>query len=306
MNKTIVISGATGFIGRSLCNDLSQKQFHVVALTRNPDPHLFSPDPVEMVYWDGKHSGNWVQHIDGAFGIINLSGENIAVGRWTKKKKQKLIASRLDSTGILAQAVAQVDNKPRVFLQVSGIGFYGNRGDLILDENSPPGSGFLAELCQKWEAAAEPVKNLNIRLVIMRTGMVLGPNGGMLKNTIPPFQFHFGSVPGSGDNWYSWIHIKDYTRAVSYLLDTPDSQGIFNLTAPTPVRAREFFATLGKTLNRKAWLTVPAAFLRLALGKMADELILASQNAGPKKLRDAGFTFRYEELTTALTDILHP
>jgi len=305
MAKTVIISGATGFIGTVLCRELAARGYAIVVLSRNPEKgatHFGSQ--VTVVGWDARSAAGWSEYAEGAQGIINLAGENIAAGRWTRARKKKILQSRLAAGTAIVEALGQVSNKPRVVIQASGIGYYGNRGDQLLDENASSGTGFLADVARDWERSTASVEAMGIRHVIIRTGIVLGPDGGFLSRVLLPFRLFMGGHMGNGRQWLSWIHIKDEVDAMCFLLEKPDLHGPFNLCSPNPLVAQDFFRALGKTMGRPSWLTVPGFALRSMFGQMAEELILSGQRALPKRLLEAGFTFRYPEAEMALRDIL--
>jgi len=305
MAKTVIISGATGFIGTVLCRELAARGYAIVVLSRNPEKgatHFGSQ--VKVVGWDARSAAGWAEYAEGAQGIINLTGENIAAGRWTRARKEKILQSRLAAGRAIVDALGQVSTKPRVVIQASGIGYYGNRGDELLDENSSSGTGFLADVARDWERSTARVEDLGIRHVIIRTGIVLGPDGGFLSRVLLLFRLFMGGHMGNGRQWLSWIHIKDEVQAVCFLLENPDLHGLFNLCSPNPLVARDFFRALGRATGRPAWLPVPGFALRIMFGQMAEELILSGQRALPKRLLEAGFTFRYPEAEIALRDVL--
>ena len=305
MAKKVIVSGATGFIGTVLCRQLTARGYDIVVLSRTPErgaAHFSSNATV--IGWDARSAAGWVQQADGAHGIINLTGENIAAGRWTRAQKEKIRHSRLAAGKAIIDALAQVSTKPRVVIQASGIGYYGNRGDELLDETSSSGTGFLADVARDWECSTAQAEAMGIRHVIIRTGIVLGPDGGFLSRVLLPFRLFLGGHIGSGRQWLSWIHIKDEVDAMCFLLEKPELHGPFNLCSPNPLVARDFFRALGKTMGRPSWLAVPGFALRSMFGQMATELILSGQRALPKRLLEAGFTFRYPEAEMALRDIL--
>jgi uncharacterized protein (TIGR01777 family) len=291
MSNQIVITGATGFIGKSLCKHLAQAGYDVVALSRNPKKGSESlPNQVKVASWDAKTSKGWVNYVDGAYAIINLAGENIGSGRWTPGKKRRILESRLNAGKAVVEAVEEVGNKPKVVIQASGIGIYGNRDDEILDEFSRPGSGFLTEVAKQWEGSTKKVESLGVRHVIIRTGVVLGADG-FLSRVVLPFRLFVGGHLGSGNQWIPWIHIDDEVRAIRFLMERQNLQGAFNLTAPNFLMSKEFFSLLGKTIKRPSWLPLPDFLLRLLLGEMARELILSGQRAMPKRLLESGYDF---------------
>ncbi|MHC4842433.1 MAG: TIGR01777 family oxidoreductase [Planctomycetota bacterium] len=303
--KKIVITGATGFIGQALCNKLAM-DFNVVALTRNERKakSVFG-DSVEIVNWDGKSIGKWQSCVDGCDVIVNLAGANVASGRWTVKRKEDILHSRLDTIFILAEAINVSERKPKVFIQSSAIGYYGSRSEEKLDEDSEGGDGFLAKVCREIEKASEGIETAGSRLVIIRSGVVLGSGGGALPRMIKPFRFYAGGFLGNGKQWMSWISLDDEIAAIKHLLEHENIKGVFNLTSPEPVINREFFKTIARVLKRPCWLTVPAIALRNFLGQLAEELLLGSQRVYPKRLLEEGFKFKYSDLESALKTIFY-
>jgi hypothetical protein len=245
-----------------------------------------------------------IQAVEGMAAAIHLGGANVAAHRWTKAYKRKMAESRVQSTYILASALARLRRPPQVLLVASAIGFYGDRGDELLDDTSPAGSGFLAELCQQWEAAAQPAVEAGIRVIHLRFGVVLGPGAGALAGIAPLFKIGLGGRLGSGRQWMSWVSLTDAIAAIAFALRTPSIQGPINLTSPNPVTNSQFTLTLARALHRRAILPVPAFILRLALGEMADEALLSSARAFPSKLTTAGFQFKYPAIGHALAAAL--
>jgi len=305
MSNRIIITGATGFIGKVLSKQLVEAGYDVLALSRNPDRGKESfGGRVKVVKWDAKTSLGWLDYANGAYAIVNLTGENIGSGKWDQKKKQRILQSRLDSGKAVLEAVEKSKSKPNVVVQASGIGYYGNRGDEILDESSSPGSGFLVEVAKQWEKTTEKVKFLGVRHIIIRTGVVLGKDGGFLPRVLLPFRLFVGGHLGSGKQWIPWIHIQDEAKAIRFLIEKEDLKGVFNLTSPNPLVSKDFFKILGKVIKRPSWLHIPGFFLRLFLGQMAEELILSGQRALPKRLLESGYEFLYSDLESALKEIL--
>ena len=305
MSERIIITGATGFIGRALCRKLLEGGYEVVALSRNPKTGSESlPDQVKIVNWDARTAEGWADLADGAYAIINLAGENIGSGRWTERKKRRILESRLNAGGAVVDAVEKAGDKPKVVIQASGIGYYGDSGDEILEESSLPGSGFLSDVAGKWEPSTKKVESAGVRHVIIRTGVVLGADGGFLSRVILPFRLFVGGRLGSGHQWIPWIHLDDEVGAIVFLLEEEKLQGVFNLTAPHPLTSKDFFGLLGKVLRRPSWLPVPGFALRLLLGEMAKELILSGQRALPKRLLDSGYEFKYPDAESALRQVL--
>jgi uncharacterized protein len=306
MKKTVIISGATGFIGTMLVQKLVDKKYAVIVLSRNPGKAVaFTNSGVEVVAWDGKSAQGWGSHADGAYGIINLAGENIAAGRWTQIRKQAILESRLAAGRAITEAVEKAAQKPRVVIQASGIGYYGNRGDEVLDETSSAGAGFLSDVALQWEQSTAAVEALGVRRAIIRTGVVLGRSGGFLSRVLLPFRLFVGGYMGSGRQWLSWVHMADEVGAICFLLEQDAAQGAFNLCAPKPLSAKDFFSELGAALKRPSWLPVPGFALHMLLGEMADELILSGQRALPRKLLQAGYEFQFPAAREALLNILN-
>jgi uncharacterized protein len=241
--------------------------------------------------------------VSGFDAIIHLSGESIA-GRWTAAKKARIRDSRVVSTKNLSDALAKSERPPKTFLCASAIGYYGNRGDEILTEESPSGTGFLSEVCGEWEAATHPAANAAIRTVNLRTGLVLSPDGGALTQMLLPFRLGLGGRIGSGCQWWSWIHIEDFVAAVHHILHDNSLRGPVNMTSPNPVTNVEFTRTLAAVLRRPAILPVPAFAARLAFGELADEGLLASARVEPRGLITGGFEFKFPQLGSALQDLL--
>jgi uncharacterized protein (TIGR01777 family) len=305
MSERIIVTGSTGFIGKILVNFLVENGYTVVALTRNPQKaqELFSNEII-VESWDAKTSSGWLKYIDGSLAIINLAGENIAGGLWTKKRLDKIIQSRLNSINAIIDAIKNTRNNPQIVLQASAIGIYGSRGDKKLDENSSIGLGILAHLTQIWEQQSQEIEKFGILLKRIRIGLVLGRSGGILSRLEWPFKFYLGGHFGSGKQWFSWVHIDDVLNSILFLLKESRPNGVYNLTAPKAVRAKEFYRVFGDAINRPSWLQIPETFLRLGMGKMGRELLLASQRVYPKNLLDDGFSFQFPELRLALKHIV--
>lgn len=245
-----------------------------------------------------------LEALEGCAAAIHLSGANVAGQRWTAAYRREMTASRVDSTRALATLLASLRTPPQALLVASAVGFYGDRGDELLDETSLPGKGFLAELCQQWEAAAQPAVEAGIRVVHLRFGVVLGPGPGALARMLPHFRLGLGGRLGSGRQWMSWISVEDAMRAVLFALETPALAGPVNLAAPSPITNAEFTRELARQLRRPAFLPAPAFALRLALGQMADEALLASARAVPSRLLVAGFRFAHPTVDKALAAAL--
>ena len=300
----IVITGATGFIGKALCRKLHE-DYELIALSRNPDKAAESlAGMAKTIQWDAKNPDSFQPALDGALAVINLAGENIGSGLWTKSKKVAILQSRLKAAEAIVKAAEKVQKKPALVIHASATGFYGNNEDRILSEDSSPGSGFLAEVCQKTERTIRPVENLGVRLAIVRLGVVLGTDGGIISRLLPPFRFYLGSRIATANQWLPWIHIDDVVGAIRFIIESADLKGIFNLTSPKPVPAGDFYNSLGKAMQRPVLFSVPHFALKLLPGDMAAEMFLASQRAIPQNLLQAGYEFKYPDVESALQDII--
>jgi uncharacterized protein (TIGR01777 family) len=301
--KRVVVTGGTGFIGMPLCRLLADRGYEVLALTRQPDRSrkLFGRG-VACLGWDGKSAKTWVDVASGAYAIINLAGDNIGQGRWTREKKERILHSRLEAGRAVARAVGRAREKPRLLLQASAVGYYGPTETLV-DENAPAGQGFLAEVATQWEASTAPVEREGVRRVLLRTAMVLG-RGGALAHMLPSFRWFLGAVFGSGQQGVSWIHLRDEIGAILHLLESEEASGPYNLSSLNPVTHEEFCQTLASVLRRPCSLRIPARAARLLLGEMADQLLLSGQFAEPARLVASGYRFEFSGLRAALEDIL--
>jgi uncharacterized protein len=294
----VAVSGATGYIGSALARDLTADGIDVVRLVRVAGRQASGPGEIG---WDPDAGRDGVDpsSLSGLNAVVHLSGAPIAARRWTAARKQVLRASRIDSTRVLAAAMAETDPRPDVLICASATGYYGDTGDRVVDESSARGSGFLAELVGDWEAAAEPARAAGIRVVHIRSGLVFGPAGGMVGRLLLPFRLGVGARVGSGRQYMSWISLTDEVRAIRFLLDTPGVGGPVNLTAPEAVPNADFTRALAAALRRPAVLRAPGSALRLALGEVASEL-LVSARVRPAKLLESGFEYTYPELADAL------
>ena len=301
----ILVTGATGFIGKPLVRALLLKGYDVTALVRDvPQAQQKLPYPMEFVSWDGTEKGLSDQVFDGVDGVIHLAGEPVIGKRWSEEQKARILNSRINTAEALVRKIEKRagPSRPKVFLSGSATGYYGNRGDELLTEDSPAGTGFLSEVCQKWERVAAHIDNLGVRRVNIRTGAVLGRNGGMLKALLPVFKAGAGGPVGEGKQWVSWIHLEDQISAIIFLLENDRARGVFNGVGPEPVRNSEFSRYLAKTLHRPAFFRTPALGLRLALGE-ASEVVLESTRVLPEKLERLGFQFRFKRIDDALKDL---
>lgn len=295
----IVVAGGTGFLGESLVKRLLARGDDVAVLSRSAR-HIRAGRALE---WDARSQGAWSDEVASADAIINLAGENISEGRWTAERKKRMVASRVDATVAIVEALRLDRERPRTMINASAVGFYGNRGDEILDESSARGEGFLAELVERWEAAAREAESL-ARLVVLRFGVVLGADGGALKKMVLPFKLGAGGPIGNGSQWMSWIDREDALRIVEWAIDRDSARGIYNATSPQPVRNRDFARALGRALHRPALIPTPAFALRLAFGEMADEVLLAGQRVLPRRAEAEGFAFGRPTLDASLAEEL--
>jgi uncharacterized protein len=296
---TVLLSGASGFIGSQLARHLSADGHRVVRLAR---PRHRPASAMDSVAWDPEAGRIDEEALARARPdvVVNLAGEPIAQ-RWTPKHRQRIRDSRVNGTAALARAIAILPERPAVLVSGSAMGYYGaHRGDEVLSEESAPATDFLARTAMEWEQATAPAADAGVRVVLSRTGLVLGKHGGALQRMLLPFRLGIGGRLGSGRQWMSWISLEDTVRALRFLIDSPAMRGPVNVVAPEPVRNVEFTAAMGEVLHRPALLPVPAVGLRMIFGTMADNTLLASQRMVPKRLAGAGFEFRHPHLKDAL------
>lgn len=298
----IAITGATGFVGSRLVEQLQAQGHQPLILTRNLEAALKTFPNLEVVAYTPTASGSWQDVISGCNAVVHLAGEPIAESRWTAKQKQEILDSRQLSTQKIVEAIKKANPKPTVLVNASAIGFYGTSETASFEENSPSGNDFLAEVCQKWEAEAQKVKDVGVRLVILRLGIVLG-KGGALAKMIPPFKLFAGGPLGTGKQWFSWIHRDDLVNLIIEALTRSDLEGVLNATAPNPVRMSELCQTLGDVLNRPSWLPVPSFALEALLGEGA-QVVLEGQQVLPKRTISYGFNYQYPTLKEALAEIV--
>ncbi|MGB6193664.1 MAG: TIGR01777 family oxidoreductase [Terracidiphilus sp.] len=297
---TVILSGASGVVGSALRHALAARGTPMRRLLRG------APQQADEVTWNPEATTPFAstEALEGARAAIHLSGANIAGARWTSTYKHELAASRVDSTHALATTLARLEHRPEVLVVASAVGFYGNRGGEVLDEFSPPGKGFLPELCQLWEEAAHPAAERGIRVVHTRFSVLLNRGPGALAKLLPVFRAGLGGPLGSGHQWMSWVGVEDAIAAILFALETPQLAGPVNVTSPNPVRNAEFTRTLARLLHRPAVIPMPAFVLRAAFGQMADEALLASARVMPTKLAQAGFRFQHPTLEEALAAAL--
>lgn len=292
----VLISGATGLIGSALVPELEADGHTVTRLSR-------SSSGANTIRWDPS-AGTIEGDLEGTEAVVHLAGENIAQGRWTPEKKRRIVDSRVWGTRLLAESIAALSAPPRVMVSTSAVGYYGDRGDEVLTEESAPGTGFLPEVCQEWEAAAESARQAGIRVVYPRLGVVLSPEGGALGTTLPIFKLGGGGKIGKGDQWVSWVALDDVVGSIVHALTNEGVEGPVNVGSPNPMTNAQYTKVLGKVLGRPTVLPLPAPAARIVLGEVADALLLASQRMEPARLKDTGYAFRYPQLEGALRHLL--
>ena len=292
----ILVSGASGPIGAALLPSLKAQGSAVTCLVRG------SATGKDQILWDPSRPLS-PDSVSGFDAVIHLAGESI-VGRWTDAKKRRILDSRAQGTGHLAEAAAKAAQPPRVFISASAVGFYGNRGDEILREDSPSGTGFAAEVCRQWEAATQPAANAGIRTAQLRIGVVMSADGGALPKMLPAFRLGLGGRLGNGRQWWTWVSVRDVVGAIHHVLNNESLSGPVNTVAPIPVTNTEFTSILASVLNRLAIFPLPAFAVRLIFGEMGEELFLGSQRVEPAKLAATGYQFQHPDLGNALKVIL--
>lgn len=295
----ITISGASGFIGRRLLQVLGESGNSLHVLTRRAGTNL--PNGAGLSVWNPTNGAPPGESIENADVIVHLAGEPVAQ-RWTADVKRRIHESRVAGTHHLVEAIARSPRKPAALICASATGYYGSRGDELLDESAPPGTGYLPEVCVAWEREAREAENLGIRVVVIRIGVVLDPHGGALQRMLPPFRLGLGGRLGSGRQWMSWIHLADLIELIRFAVEQP-VRGVFNGVAPEPVTNQEFTRHLAATLHRPAVFPVPPLALKLLFGEMAG-VLLDSQRVLPRATEAAGFRFRFPQLRPAMSDLL--
>ena len=293
----ILVTGASGLVGSALVQLLANGGHEVVRLGRT------APGPADL-RWDPDAGALDAAALEGFDGVIHLAGENIAAGRWNAARKRRIRESRVQGTRLLARTLAGLERPPRVLVSASAVGFYGDRGDEELSEESPAGTGFLSEVCREWEAATEAAAGKGIRVVHARLGVVLSRDGGALAKMLMPFKLGAGGIVGNGRQYMSWITLEDTAAALAHLLVTETAAGPVNVVAPAPVTNREFTKTLGRVLRRPTLFPLPAFVARVVFGEMADALLLGSTRVKPASLLDSGYVFRHGSLEEGLRAVL--
>lgn len=296
----VAVSGATGLIGTALCRELAKEGHGILAVTRRTTG---LPAPLEAVRWSPETGVVDGKALEGVDAVVHLSGESIAK-RWSENHKEKVRRSRVDGSRVLVDTLSKLDRKPSVLVAASAVGYYGNRGDEELDESSPPGKGYLADVCQAWEAETGRASILGIRVSHLRMGIVLSTRGGALGTMLLPFKLGAGGPVGSGRQWMSWVHIDDAVGAIRFALQNAGVRGPANVTAPHPERNADFARALGKALHRPAFFPTPGFALKLVFGEMAQALLLDGQKVLPRALERAGYRFAHTSLDEALRELV--
>jgi uncharacterized protein (TIGR01777 family) len=310
----VIITGGSGQIGRDLVASLARDGHEVIVLSRDPSAVTGLPANARAERWDARTAQGWGHLADGADAIFNLAGENIAGGdsvfaillrgRWTPARKHAILHSRLDAGRAVVEAVTAAARKPTTLIQASAVGYYGNQGDKELPDDAPPGEDFFSKVCVEWEKSTEAVEALGVRRVVTRSAVVLSVRGGLLPVIRFPYSLFAGGPLGSGRQWFPWIHSADEVAAMRFLLESADARGAYNLAAPGAVTSDQFGRALGRAMGRPHLIPAPAFALRLALGEIADRLVLTSHRQVPKRLRAAGFQYKFPDVEAALRDLV--
>jgi uncharacterized protein (TIGR01777 family) len=298
----IIIAGGTGLIGKALTESLLENGHQVWILTRDPQKATLQGSALR-VGWDGRTSKGWEALVSQVDAIVNLTGESLGSGPWTRERKNRILSSRVEAGKAISDAILQANPQPKVLIQASAVGFYGSLGAEPATEDSAPGGGFLAQVCEAWENSSRPVEESGVRRVILRTGVVLSRGEGTLQRMMLPFKLFVGGPLGDGRQGLPWIHLADEVAGIRFLLETETARGVYNLSAPEPLSNARFGRILAKEMRRPYWLPVPAFVLRLILGEMST-LVLQGQYVFPKRLQELGFRFKYATVESALQDLL--
>lgn len=299
----VLIFGGTGFVGRNLTKELLENGYQIYIVTRNPQKTANRlGNEIQVIKWDNISPLSSLKKLEQIDVVINLAGESIGNRRWTNSVKEQIIASRISTTGAIVTAIDNGTIQPKVLINASAVGYYGPRKDEEITESEEVGQDFLAQVCRDWENEAYKVQSNLTRVVTIRIGVVLGKEGALNRMALP-FKFYIGGPLGKGDQWLSWIHIRDLTSMIRFIIEHQELAGPLNAVAPNPVRMKDFSKILGKVLNRPSWLPVPQILLKIALGQMA-EMLLHGQRAVPKKILSADFEYRFSNLKAALENAL--
>ncbi len=298
----IIVAGGSGFVGKALLAKLMGQGHSIVVLSRSQQRSLDNHANLQVVIWDAKTQGPWSKEIDGADAIINLTGESVASKRWTPEQKERIVASRLESTRAIVDAIRSAQKRPECLVNASAAGFYGDVPESDVDESAAKGQGFLSDTCERWEQEALKATELGVRVVILRIGVVLAKGGGALEKMIFPFKFFAGGPLGSGRQWFPWVHRDDLVEAAIFAATNRSLKGPINVAAPESVRMVDFCRELGKAMNRPSWAPVPDFALKFLLGEMST-MLLEGQKMKPRRLEETGFKFLYPELQPALESL---
>jgi uncharacterized protein len=298
----VIVTGGSGLIGRGLVASLAQDGHEVIVLSRNPDAVKNLPKGARAEKWDGKPAQGWGKFVNGADAIVNLAGATISE-RWSDARKQEIRESRVNAGKAIVEAVTAAEQKPRVVIQSSAVGYYGPRGTEEITEDSSAGKDFLASVCRDWEASTAELDNMGIRRPIIRTGVVLDKNGGALPKMVMPIKMFVGGPIGSGKQYLPWIHLQDEVAAIRWLIDNPKARGVYNLSAPKPLTNREFTQAIGRVLGRPTFMPVPVFAMQTMFGEMST-LLLDGQREMPARLVKDGFRFKFTDAEAALRDVL--
>jgi uncharacterized protein (TIGR01777 family) len=298
----ILLAGGSGMIGAALSAELVARGHTVTILTRNLSSNNIHHPGINYARWDGRSPEGWSHLLENTDAVVNLTGENLAKERWSPQRKNALRDSRIDAGRGILQAITKSKHKPGVLIQASGIGAYGTSSSLVFDESSPYGSDFLSSICVSWESSTRPVEDMDVRHVVIRSGVVLSKRGGALPLMVLPFRFFAGGPLGSGKQWMPWIHIQDEVNAIIHLITSPKASGTYNLIAANHTN-RQVASAIGRSLNRPSLLPAPAFVLRAILGEMSI-MVLDGQQASNQKLISSGYQFRFSQLSAAMDDLL--
>ncbi len=302
--KKIIVTGATGLIGRKLCSKLLEQGNEITIFTRNPEAaKKVIRGAKKYVKWNYNNPEEWKDYLNETDSVIHLAGTNLGAKRWNNEFKKELFNSRIESTRQLVNAIKKCGNKPKSFITASAVGYYGDRGDEVLIEKSNPGKDFLSNLCSEWEKEAEKIEDQNVRRVSLRIGLTLSNEGGVLKKFLPPFKIFLGGPLGNGKQWFPWIHIEDLINILIHTIKTESLQGPVNVASPGIVRMNDFATSLGKILKRPSLLPVPKFAIRIAAGELGKYAVM-SQRTSVEKILNSGYKFKFEKLEDALRDLL--
>ncbi len=304
MNKKIIVTGATGLIGRKLCSQLLEQGNEITIFTRNPEAaKKVMRGAKKYVKWNYNNPQEWKDYLNETDSVIHLAGSNLGAKRWNYKFKKELFNSRIESTRQLVNTIKNCGDKPKSLITASAVGFYGDRGDEELIEKSYPGKDFLSNLCSEWEKEAEKIEDQNVRRVSLRIGLALSSEGGVLKKFLPPFKIFLGGPLGNGKQWFPWIHIEDLINIIIHTIKTESLEGPVNIASPGIVRMNDFATSLGKVLQRPSFFQVPKFILKIAVGEFANAII-SGQKVSVTKLLNSGYEFKFTDLENALKNLL--